>query len=142
MEYLEILERIQQMYPHRIVIMSCGAFYISIGEDAVILSKELNLKVTCAKKYICKVGIPKSSIEKYKEKLDKTQLAYIILDYDKTENKIVKKCSKDGGFRPIYDFNVGCNQCKNNKIQETEYDTALSNYVKKEFGESSIMKLK
>ena len=49
MEYLEMLERIQQMYPHRIVIISCGAFYISIGEDAVILSKEINLKVTCAK---------------------------------------------------------------------------------------------
>ncbi len=64
MEYLEMVEKIKQIYPNRIVLMSCGAFYIATGEDAVILNKKLNLKVSCVKKYICKVGVPKSAIER------------------------------------------------------------------------------
>ena len=64
MEYIEMIERLKQMYPNKILFMSCGAFYIAIGEDAVILNKKLNLKVSCVKKYMCKVGVPKSSIER------------------------------------------------------------------------------
>ena len=31
MEYIEMIEKLKQMYPNRIVLMSCGAFYIAIG---------------------------------------------------------------------------------------------------------------
>ena len=87
MEFLEMVEKLQLMYGLKIILISCGSFYIAIGADAVILNKELGLKKICAKRGTCKVGVPKTSIEKYKQKLDKIGYAYIILDYDKEKNK-------------------------------------------------------
>ena len=72
MEYLEMIEKLKQMYPNRIILISCGAFYIATGEDAVTLNKELELRVSCAKKYVCKIGTPKMSI-------CKTKITYKIL---------------------------------------------------------------
>ena len=138
MEYIEMIEKLKQMYPNRIVLMSCGAFYIAIGEDAVILNKKLNLKVSCVKKYMCKVGIPKSSIEKYIEKLNELNYKYIVLDYDKERKEIIKKYMRGEKDKPIYDFNNGCEVCKNNKIKQTEYDKAFKKYIEKEFGDDVI----
>ena len=135
MEYIEMIEKLKQMYPNRIVLMSCGAFYIAIGEDAVILNKKLNLKVSCVKKYMCKVGVPKSSIEKYIEKLN---YKYIVLDYDKERKEIIKKSIQGEKDKPIYDFNNGCEVCKNNKVPLTEYDEAFKKYIEEEFGDEVI----
>ena len=89
-----MIEKIKQIYPNRIVLITCGVFYIATGEDAIILNKKMNLKVSCARKYICKVGVPKSSIEKYIQKLNDLNYKYIVLDYDKEQNKIIKKYIK------------------------------------------------
>ena len=70
MEFLEMVERLQLVYGLKIILISCGSFYIAIGIDAETLNKELELKKICAKKRLCKVGVPKTSIEKYKQKLD------------------------------------------------------------------------
>ena len=141
MEFLEMIEKLKQMYINRIVLISCGAFYIATGEDAVILNGKLNLKVNCAKKYACKVGVPKNSIEKYIKKLNELNYQYIVLDYEKEQNKIIKKCIGGEKDKPIYNFNKGCEQCKNNKIERTEYDTAFKKYIDEEFEKDQDLNL-
>ena len=55
---------------------------VAIGKDAIFLNKELNLKVTCMKKGLCKVGIPISHILKYTEIMDSIGYGYALYDYD------------------------------------------------------------
>ena len=138
MEFLEMIEKLKQMYPNRMLLISCGAFYIATGEDAVTLNRKLGLKVSCAKKYVCKVGVPKSSIEKYSTKLNELNYKYIVLDYEKEQNKIITKCIGGEKEKPIYGFNKSCEQCKNNKIEQTEYDIAFKKYIDEEFGDDII----
>ena len=83
MDFFEMILRLKIIYEYKIVIISCGAFYIAIGEDAIILNKEIGLKLNCMRKNVCKVGIPKNSIYKYLGKLNKTEYGYIILNYDR-----------------------------------------------------------
>ncbi len=40
--------------------------------------------------------------------------------------------------KPIYDFNKGCELCKNNKIKQTEFDIAFKKYIEEEFGDDLI----
>ena len=139
MEYLDMVMKLQTIYDGKIILISCGAFYIAIGADAIILNKELELKLNCAKKNICKVGVPKNSINKYIKLLDGIGYSYIVLDYDKKENEIIKKLEKSGKRRENYVLNNKCNQCNNsNFINQTEYNIALTKYIKKEFGEDCI----
>lgn len=116
MDFFEMIQRLQLIYDQQIILISCGAFYIAIGADAVILNHELNLKTICAKRRICKVGIPKNSIEKYIEKLEQTGYGYIILDYEKDKNEIIKKYEKlPIKHKKIFDFNKGCMACPNTR---------------------------
>ena len=41
-----------------LIIIRCGASFISIGANAIALSNELGLKLTCLKKGLCKAGVP------------------------------------------------------------------------------------
>lgn len=139
MDYIQMIQRLQMTYGNKIILISCGAFYIAVGIDAVALNSELNLKVTCAKNGICKVGVPKTSIEKYIEVLDKTGYGYIVFDYDKEKIEITKRYEKDGKRRIINDFNKGCSICENRKFfRLSEYEEALNKYFKKEFGEDTL----
>ena len=129
----------QITYDGKIIMIACGAFYIAVGADAVILNKELRLKTTCAKTRICKVGVPKSSIDKYKEKLDELGYSYIIFDYDKDKKELSKIFEGNGKKKKIEDFNKGCNCCEIGKNKSmTEYDEALKKYYEVEFGEAGI----
>ena len=51
---------------------------------------------------------------------------------------IIKKYMKGETDKTIYDFNNGCEVCKNNKIKQTEYDKAFKKYIEKEFGDDVI----
>ena len=53
-----MMELLQKKNKNKIVICNLGNFYISVGKDAVLLNKLLNLKVSCFKPEICKVGFP------------------------------------------------------------------------------------
>ena len=59
MDFIDLSIRLETIYFNRIVLILCGAFYIAVGRDAVILNEKLGLKVICAKQNICKIGIPK-----------------------------------------------------------------------------------
>ena len=88
MSFSQMLEILQDKDSSRVVLIKLGHFYIATGRDAVLLHKKLNLKCTCFKNNICKVGIPVNSLEKYVEKFNQMQYSYIIYDYDKQVIKI------------------------------------------------------
>lgn len=139
MDFIQMIQRLQLIYEYQLVMISCGAFYIAIVEDAIMLNELLGLKTTCAKNGICKVGVPKNSIEKYIDELDENLCGYVILEYDKNKREIIKKYEKNGKPKKINDFNKGCKTCEfYGKYKETEYEEVLNKYFKKEFGENAI----
>ena len=88
MSFSQMLEILQDKDSSKVILIKLGHFYIATGRDAVLLHKKLNLKCTCFKNNICKVGIPVNSLEKYVEKFNQMQYSYIIYDYDKQVIKI------------------------------------------------------
>ena len=67
---LEILKKKEE---GKIVLVKLGTFYVAVGEDAVFLHKKIDLKCTCYKMNICKVGFPVIALDKYVEKLNETK---------------------------------------------------------------------
>ena len=67
---LEILKKKEE---GKIVLVKLGTFYVAVGEDAVLMHKKLDLKCTCFKMNVCKVGFPVIALDKYVEKLNKTK---------------------------------------------------------------------
>ena len=88
MSFSQMLEILQDKDSSKVILIKLGHFYIATGRDAVLLHKKLNLKCTCFKNNICKVGIPVNSLEKYVEKFNQMQYSYIIYEYDKQVIKI------------------------------------------------------
>ena len=54
----------QKENQNKIIMIKTGAFFNSIGRDAIILEKILGLKRSCFGKGICKVGFPESYLNK------------------------------------------------------------------------------
>ena len=67
-----MVEGLKERDKEKLLIIGLGAFYIAIGEDAVLLHEKLGLKCTCFKNHICKVGIPRNSIGKYIKEIEKS----------------------------------------------------------------------
>lgn len=126
MAFSDMLEILQQKNKEKIVFIKLGAFYIATGRDAVLLQSKLNLKCTCFKNNICKVGIPVNSIESYLSKLDKIKYSYIIYDYCKKEQELKVKYEKKGKCNKITEKNLNCLLCKGiGKYKEDEYMLAV-----------------
>lgn len=51
MKFLKVVKELQSKEENKekIIIVKCGAFFVSIGKDAIILNKLFNLKLTCIK---------------------------------------------------------------------------------------------
>ena len=77
-----MLEILKEKEKGIIVFVKLGTFYIAVGEDAVLMNKKLELKCTCFKMNICKVGFPVMALDKYVEKLNQTKYAYVIYDFN------------------------------------------------------------
>lgn len=95
MSFSNMLEILQEKNKDRIVLIRLETFYIATGRDALLLHTKLDLKCTCFKNNVCKVGIPVMSINKYIEKLDKIKYAYIIYEYDKEKTELKEQYKKD-----------------------------------------------
>lgn len=133
MSFCQMLEILQQKNKEKIVLIKLGTFYIATGRDAVLLNRKLQLKVTCLKNNICKVGIPVNSLEKYIEKLDKIKYSYIVYDYDKQKNELKEIYNKEGKKNKITEDNKNCILCKGIDAYKTDpYMTALTNLFEKE----------
>ncbi len=141
MDFFDMVQKLQIIYGMKIILISCGNFYIAIGTDAVVLNKELGLKLNCAKRGLCKVGIPKGSIKKYKQKLNELGYSYIVLDYNKDKNQLTRIYEVQGTKEINYDegCNIDCNQCQRRRyFVKTEYESALEEFLKLEFGEDFL----
>lgn len=133
MSFCQMLEILQEKNKEKIVLIKLGTFYIATGRDAVLLSTKLQLKVSCLKNNICKVGIPVNSLEKYIEKLNKIKYSYIVYDYNKQKNELKEIYKKEGKKNKITDNNKNCLLCKGIKsYEEDPYLIALANLFEKE----------
>ena len=134
MEFLNMIERLQLICEPKILLISCGSFYIAVARDAIALNKELGLKVSCARRGLCKVGIPKNSIAKYIKLINEKGYGYTILNYIKEEKRIIKIYEYQGVRRNFeYASCKDCKKCENRKFfKKTEYEQALEQYLIKE----------
>lgn len=58
MKFYKFVEELRKLHPNKIIMIKVGAFFNSIGKDAIVLEHKLGLKRTCFAKGICKTGIP------------------------------------------------------------------------------------
>lgn len=149
MKFYEFIEALRKINPDKIVMIKSGAFFNSIGRDAIILEYTLGLKRTCFAKGLCKVGIPvaqfKGKIEDIKKRLKDKNLGIIIFD----EVKDGKYKYNDKNYDVILELqggkieetrnNINCSLCKNNiytkeinmyKIKEEDYEKLAINFEK------------
>ena len=68
MSFSTMLDCLKEINKGIIVFVKLGTFYVAVGEDAVLLHKKLDLKCSCYKTNICKVGFPINALDKYIEK--------------------------------------------------------------------------
>lgn len=85
------MELLQQKNKGKIVFCNTGNFYIAIGKDAVLLNNLIDLKLSCLKQEICKVGFPINALEKYTELIDEKEYSYIVyfFNQEKEEMEII-----------------------------------------------------
>ena len=98
MSFSQMLEILKKTEKGNIVFIRVGTFYIAVGEDAVLMHKKLDLKCTCFKTNICKVGFPILSLDRYGNKDRHTSIARCMLKID--NESIVQIC----GYDNVADF--------------------------------------
>lgn len=135
MAFSQMLEILKQKEKGTIVFVKLGAFYIATEEDAVLLHKLLDLKCTCFKMNICKVGFPVNSLDKYVKKLNETKYAYVIYDLDKEKAELIEIVRKKGKHNKETEKNTNCLFCGdvNKRYEKTDnYVLALNKLLEKE----------
>ena len=136
MKFYEMIKILQNKNNGRIVLCSNGGFYIAVGKDAIKMNEILNLKLTCHKNEVCKVGFPKASIEKYTRELIKQGYGYVVYNFDneKEEIKLVEIYKGENINKEIRE-NIECSSCPNCKTGkriETKYSRAMKKYEMQE----------
>jgi MutS domain I protein len=125
-----MVEGLKERDKEKLLIIGLGAFYIAIGEDAVLLHEELGLKCTCFKNHICKVGIPRNSIGKYIKEIEKLKYGYILYDYNSKNKRLLELSYKEGKKNKIMNKNINCLACMGaSKYEEDDYSIALLKFI-------------
>ena len=137
MSFNHMLELLREKEKNKIVFVKLGTFYIAVGEDAVLLHKVLDLKCTCYKMNICKIGFPVNSLEKYVEKLNRTKYAYVIYDYDSNNIELKEILRKSGKHNKEQEKSINCILCSGlrNRYKEDKYVLAVNKMFEKEMQE-------
>ena len=76
------------------------------------MHKKLDLKCTCYKTNICKVGFPVIALEKYVDKLNKTKYAYVIYDFDAEKIELKEIMRKKGKHNKEEEKSINCLICR------------------------------
>lgn len=98
-----------------------------------MLNNKLDLKCTCFKNNVCKIGIPINALDKYIEELNQIKYSYIIYDYNKENNELIEIESKIGKQNKLVDNNINCLKCKGiNVYKEDEYMQAIYKLISEE----------
>lgn len=111
MAFSHMLNILKEKEKGTIVLVRLGSFYVAVGEDAVLLHKKLDLKCTCFKMNICKVGFPVIALDKYVEKLNETKYSYVIYDYDAENVELMEITRRRGTYNFQTDKNINCIEC-------------------------------
>lgn len=96
MSFSQMAEILKQKHKGEILFIKLGVFYVATAQDAVFLNGLLNLKCTCYKNRICKVGVPVGSLQKYINKLDTWNYAYAVYSINKEKNELILEKQKEG----------------------------------------------
>ena len=112
MAFSQMLEILKNKERGTVVFVKLGTFYVAVGEDAVLMHKILDLKCTCFKMNICKVGFPVVAIEKYVEKLNQTKYAYVIYDFDAEKIELKEVMRKKGKHNKEEERSINCLICR------------------------------
>ena len=130
MSFSKMVEGLKERDKEKLLIIGLGAFYIAIGEDAVLLHEKLGLKCTCFKNHICKVGIPRNSIGKYIKEIEKLKYGYILYDYNSKNKRLLELSYKEGKKNKIMIKNINCLACMGaSKYEEDDYSIALLKFI-------------
>ena len=113
MGFSQMMELLQEKNKGKIVLCSNGGFYVAIGKDAVMLQELLNLKVSCFKPEVCKIGFPIASLEKYTELIYERGYSYIVYYFNKDKVELEKLLEYKGKkHNEITSSNINCYKCK------------------------------
>ena len=130
MSFSKMVEGLKERDKEKLLIIGLGAFYIAIGEDAVLLHEKLGLKCTCFKNHICKVGIPRNSIGKYIKEIEKLKYGYILYDYNSKNKRLIELSYKEVKKNKIMNKNINCLACMGaSKYEEDDYSIALLKFI-------------
>ena len=130
MSFSKMVEGLKERDKEKLLIIGLGAFYIAIGEDAVLLHEKLGLKCTCFKNHICKVGIPRNSIGKYIKEIEKLKYGYILYDYNSKNKRLLELSYKEGKKNKIMNKNINCLACMGaSKYEEDDYSIELLKFI-------------
>ena len=135
MSFSKMLEILKKKEEGKIVLVKLGTFYVAVGEDAVLLHKKIDLKCTCYKMNICKVGFPVIALDKYVEKLNETKYAYVIYDYDAKNVELKEIARKNGKHNKETEQNINCILCsgiKNRYAEDDKYLMALTKLLEQD----------
>ena len=142
MAFSQMLEILKNKERGTVVFVKLGTFYVAVGEDAVLMHKILDLKCTCFKMNICKVGFPVVALEKYIEKLNQTKYAYVIYDFNSEKAELIEVIRKKGKYNKEVEKSINCLICSGeiNKrySKEDKYVLALTKMLEKERRVSKI----
>ena len=95
MSYSQMIELLKLKHKGKILLVKTGAFYVATAEDAIFLHDTIGLKCTCFKNYVCKVGVPEKSLNKYIEEIDKLKVGYVVYDF------IKEGTPKEGTYKDV-----------------------------------------
>ena len=112
MGFSKMMELLQQKNKGKIVFCNTGNFYIAIGKDAVLLNNLIDLKLSCLKQEICKVGFPINALEKYTELIDEKEYSYIVyfFNQEKEEMEIIMQYEGKNN-NEIKENRINCYTC-------------------------------
>lgn len=126
MSFSTMIDCLRKQEKGKLVFVKLGTFYVAVGEDAVLLHKRLNLKCTCYKMNICKVGFPVNSLDKYVEKLNEIKYGYVIYDYDSQKVDLREIMRKNGKANKEIERTINCLVCKGmSRYPDDKYMLAL-----------------
>ena len=136
MAFSQMMEILQEKNKGKIVICNIGNFYVAIGADAVLLNNLIDLKVSCFKPEICKVGFPINALEKYTDLIQEKDYSYIVYYFNQSNEELeILKEYKGKYTNEIKKENINCYICSKSvgKYKKADkYIIALSKLYEKE----------
>ena len=122
MSFSYMMEILKEEHKGRIVLCNNGNFYVAVGNDAILLNKELNLQLSCMKTGLCKVGFPIEALEKYTELLIKSRYSFVVYDFNSEKEDLVIIISCTGKRLNYETARNKCFTCEKNKNKDKKVD--------------------